>query len=62
MKKNYVTPSLETIEILGKDAIMNVISNETVGAGTGEGSSNDQDPDLSRKLGGSWSNVWGDKW
>ena len=57
MKKNYVSP--ETAELkLVCEPVMNVVSGETTGAGTGEGSAGDEDPEVAGKSRGEWGNLW----
>lgn len=56
MKKNYVTPSLETIEINSKDAILQAISNEVIEGGTTEEEGNGDD--LANKNRNQWGNIW----
>ena len=60
MKKNYVTPSLETIEINNKDAILQATSNETTEGGTTEDEGDGGD--LANKNRNQWGNIWDSQW
>jgi hypothetical protein len=60
MKKNYVTPSLETIEINNKDAILQATSNETTEGGTTE--EEGDGGDLANKNRKQWGNIWDSQW
>jgi hypothetical protein len=60
MKKNYVTPSLETIEINNKDAILQATSNETTEGGTTE--EEGDGGDLANKNRNQWGNIWDSQW
>ena len=58
MKQTYIAPEIETIEFAA-EVLMNVTSGETDGTGTGEGSANDNDPELINRLRrGMWGNRW----
>ena len=57
MKQNYIKPEIETIEF-ASEVLMNITSGETDGAGTGEGSAGDGDPDLTHRRRGTWGNFW----
>ena len=56
-KQNYTKPEIETIEF-ASEVLMNITSGETDGAGTGEGSADDNDPDLTHRRRGTWGNFW----
>lgn len=57
MKKKYSVP--ETIDVeLASEPLMNAVSGETTGAGTGEGSAGDGDPEVAGKHRGDWGNLW----
>ena len=60
MKKNYVTPSLETIKINNKDAILQATSNETTEGGTTE--EEGDGGDLANKNRNQWGNIWDSQW
>ena len=60
MKKNYITPSLETIEINNKDAILQATSNETTEGGTTEDEGDGGD--LANKNRNQWGNIWDSQW
>lgn len=60
MKKNYVTPSLETIEINNKDAILQATSNETTEGGITE--EEGDGGDLANKNRNQWGNIWDSQW
>ena len=58
MKQNYIKPEIETIEFAA-EVLMNVTSGETDGTGIGDGSANDDDPELiNRHRRGVWGNRW----
>ena len=57
MKQNYIKPEIETIEF-ASEVLMNITSGETDGTGTGEGSADDNDPDLTHRRRGTWGNFW----
>ena len=48
---------METIEFAA-EVLMNVTSGETDGAGIGDGSANDDDPELINHRRGVWGNRW----
>ena len=57
MKKNYVSP--ETAELkLVCEPVMNVVSGETTGAGTGDGFADSDDEEGAGKSRGEWGNLW----
>jgi len=56
MKKTYLKPGANFVDI-EIDAVMNVISGETTGAGTGSGSSDSEDEGAGRNR-GDWGNLW----
>lgn len=58
MKKNYLTPETLDVKLLS-EPLMNVVSGETSGAGTGEGEAGDDDSEeATGKHRGSWGSVW----
>ena len=57
MKKNYQTPSTQEVELLTNASLMSILEGSTTGAGTGEGSADDSDPELAGK-GRQWGNLW----
>ena len=57
MKKNYVMPTVEAVEV-EIESLMTAVSGETGGAGTGDGTSGNDDPDLAGGRRGSWGNFW----
>ena len=56
-KQNYTKPEIETIEF-ASEVLMNITSGETDGTGTGEGSADDNDPELTHRRRGTWGNFW----
>ena len=60
MKKNYVTPSLETIEINSKNAILQTSYSETTEEGTRNEEGNGGD--LANKNRNQWGNNWDSQW
>lgn len=60
MKKEYITPMIEVVELDIEQSLMNVLVSSTVGAGTGSGSAGDKDPELAPKhqRRGEWGNLW----
>ena len=40
------------------EVLMNITSGEQTGAGTGDGSADDNDPELTHRRRGSWGNFW----
>ena len=58
LKQTYIAPEIETIEF-ASEVLMNITSGETDGAGTGEGSAGDGDPDLTNYCRrGTWGDFW----
>ena len=58
MKKNYQTPSTQEVELLTNASLMNIVEGSTTGAGTGEGSAGDEDPEVAGKSRGECGNLW----
>ena len=58
MKKNYQTPSTEEVQLLTNASLMNIVEGSTTGAGTGEGSAGDEDPEVAGKSRGEWGDLW----
>ena len=56
-KQNYLKPEVEIIEF-ASESLMLIASGETDGAGTGEGSADDGEPELSNGRRGVWGNRW----
>lgn len=56
-KQDYTKPEIETIEF-AFEVLMNITSGETDGTGTGEGSADDDDPELTHRRRGTWGNFW----
>lgn len=57
MKKRYLSP--ESIEIvLLTEPLMNVTSGEQDGAGVGNGTAGDGNPDLHGRRRGVWGDLW----
>ena len=57
MKKNYVSPELAELKLIC-EPVMNAVSGETTGAGTGNGTAGDEDPECARRGRGEWGNLW----
>ena len=57
MKKSYLTPESTELKLIS-EPIMNVISGETGGAGTGSGSAGDEDPEVTSRHRGEWGSLW----
>lgn len=57
LKKIYATPASVIVE-LETEPLMSVLSGETSGAGVGNGTTDENDPDLSRRHRGEWGNLW----
>lgn len=57
MKKYYVKPAIEAIEVQ-HEALMMTVSGEQDNVGTGDGTAGDDTPGLSRERRGSWGNLW----
>jgi hypothetical protein len=58
MKKTYRTPVTHEVELLTNVSLMNIVEGSTTGAGTGEGSAGDEDPEVAGKSRGEWGNLW----
>ena len=58
MRKNYQTPATQEVELLTNASLMNIVEGSTTGAGTGEGSAGDEDPEVAGKSRGEWGNLW----
>ncbi len=60
MKKDYITPMIEVVELDTEQSLMNVLVGSTVGTGTGSGWAGDEDPELApkRQRRGEWGNLW----
>ena len=59
MKQNYIKPEMETLKFAA-EVLMNVTSGETDGTGIGDGSTNDDDPDLTNYRRGVWGKPVGE--
>ena len=62
MKKQYVTPIIDIVDI-DPEFLMLTMSSEQSNAGTGNGTADDDTPDLSNKRRlrrGTWGNLWDD--
>lgn len=59
MKKRYVKPDMEVLEI-ENEILMMAMSSEQSNVGTGNGPAGDETPDLSNKRRGTWGNLWED--
>lgn len=57
MKKNYVKPEFEAVEI-EIESLMTTTSGEQGNAGTGEGSAGDETEDLVIGRRGTWGTLW----
>ena len=57
MKKNYVKPEFEAVE-LESESLMNILTGSQSNAGTGSGYVGDETPDCA----GGRRGVWGDRW
>ena len=57
LKQTYIAPEMEVVAF-ESEVLMNITSGETDGAGTGEGSAGDGDPDLTHRRRGTWGNFW----
>ena len=53
MKQTYIAPEMETIEFAA-EVLMNITSGETDGTGIGDGSADDNDPELAGRRRGVW--------
>lgn len=56
-KQDYIKPETEILEF-ASELLMLTASGETDGAGTGDGSADDSDPELSNYRRGVWGNRW----
>ena len=57
MKKEYTTPTVEVVEI-AYPQLMSAISGEQSDVGLGDGTTDDNDPDLVGRRRGVWGNFW----
>ena len=57
MKKQYMKPTVEAIEV-AYEALMMTASGEQGSVGTGEDEAGDNDPDLLHHRRGTWGNLW----
>lgn len=57
MKKQYVKPAIESIEV-EYESLMTTTSTETGETGTGGGTVGDEIPGLSNGRRGGWGNLW----
>lgn len=57
MKKQYIKPAVEIVEI-EQETLMLTASGEQTNAGTGSGTAGDDTPNLSNKHRGTWGNLW----
>ena len=57
MKKQYIKPAVEIIEI-EQEALMLTASGEQTNASTGSGTAGNDTPDLSNKRRDTWGNLW----
>lgn len=57
-KQDYTKPEMEAIE-LASEVLMYITSGEQDGVGTGDGSADDNDPELGIRRRGTWGNLWG---
>ena len=57
MKKQYVTPIIDIVEI-EHEALMLTASGEQSNVGTGSGTAGNDTPDLSNKRRDTWGNLW----
>lgn len=58
MKKDYITPMIEVVQLDPEQSLMNILAGSTTGAGTGDGSAGDEDPECGTKRRGTWGNLW----
>lgn len=60
MKKDYITPMIEVVQLDPEQSLMNILAGSTTGAGTGDGSAGDEDPELApeHQRRGEWGNLW----
>ena len=57
MKKQYVMPVAEVVEIKSPQLMLSV-SGEQSGVGKGDGSVGNNTPDLAKQKHGTWGNLW----
>ena len=57
MKKEYTTPTVEVVEI-AYPQLMTAVSGEQSNTGLGDGSADDNDPELAGRRRGVWGNFW----
>lgn len=57
MKKKYSPPKSMNVELIS-EPLMNVVSGEQTGAGTGEGSAGDETPEITAPNRGDWGSLW----
>ena len=57
MKKNYLKPKTINVELIS-EPLMNAVSGEQTGAGTGSGSAGAEDPEVAAPSRGEWGNLW----
>lgn len=60
MKKDYITPTIEVVQLDTEQSVMNVLVSSMVEVGTGSGSAGDEDPELAPKQRrrGEWGDLW----
>ncbi len=60
MKKDYIAPAIEVVQLDTEESVMNVLTGSIVEAGTGSGSAGDEDPELApeRHRRGEWGDLW----
>lgn len=60
MKKDYITPTIEVVELDTEQALMNILVGSITWAGTGSGSAGDKDPELApeHRRRGEWGDLW----
>lgn len=56
-KEKYESPAVHELEMV-VEPIMNVVSGETGNAGVGDGSTDENDPDLAGGKRAGWGNLW----
>ncbi len=57
LKQTYMKPDMEAVAF-ESEVLMNITSSEQTGAGTGDGSADDNDPELISRRRGMWGNFW----
>ena len=57
MKKQYVTPIIDIVDI-EPESLMLTVSSEQTNVGTGNDTAGNDTPDLSNRHRGSWGNLW----